>query len=438
MTTMPPTEAERRSATGTIYVKPMTLFQVAVMQWQKAAKAVKLDNEVFTILSQPKNEIMINFPVRMDNGEYRLFKGYRVQHNNILGPYKGGMRYHPDVHIDEVKALATWMTFKCALADVPFGGAKGGIQFDPRGHSQDELMRITRRFTHALGGNIGPEYDIPAPDVGTTAQMMVWMMDTYLNATAAHDRFAVRHVVTGKTLTCGGSLGREKATGQGVTFTVEEWAKGKKVDLAKSTMIVQGYGNVGSNSAVLLGAKGVKLLAASDHTGSIFHASGIDTVQLKKWVDEKKGVAGYPHADKIDTAQFWATKCDILIPAALENQITEDNARHIQCRVVAEGANGPTTPGGEEILLEKGVDFIPDILCNAGGVTVSYFEWVQNKKSEKWELEEVDKKLESYMRRAYRQTAEQRAALKSDMRTAAYAVALQRIQVAYRERGIFP
>jgi glutamate dehydrogenase (NAD(P)+) len=429
---------DRRSNPSGVAVKTMTLFQAAVMQWQKAAKAVSLDSEVHTILSQPKNELMINFPVRMDNGEYRLFKGYRVQHNNILGPYKGGMRYHQDVHIDEVKALATWMTFKCALADVPFGGAKGGIQFDPSKQSNDELMRITRRFTHALGGNIGPEYDIPAPDVGTNAQTMVWMMDTYLNAAPAHDRYAVRHVVTGKSLTCGGSLGREKATGQGLTYTVEEWAKSRKLDLAKCTMIVQGYGNVGSNSAVLLGAKGVKLLAASDHTGSIYNAGGIDTVQLKKYVDEKRGVAGFPGASKIDSATFWSTKTDILIPAALENQITEDNADSIQCKVVAEGANGPTTPGAEAMLIEKGTEFIPDILCNSGGVTVSYFEWVQNKKSERWELEEVDRKLEGYIRRAYRTTEELQKTLKTDMRTAAYAVALQRMQRAYRERGIFP
>ena len=432
-------ETDRRSNPSGIAVKPaMSLFQVAATQWQKAAGAMNLDSEVFTILSQPKNELMINFPVRMDNGEYRVFKGYRVQHNNIMGPYKGGMRYHPDVHIDEVKALATWMTFKCALVDVPFGGAKGGIQFDPHQQSKEELMRITRRFTHALGGNIGPEYDIPAPDVGTNAQMMVWMMDTYLNATSAHDRYSVRHVVTGKTLTCGGSLGREKATGQGLTFTVEEWAKSKKLDLAKATMIVQGYGNVGSNAAVLLAAKGVKLLAAADHTGAIHSASGIDAVQLKKWVEENKGVAGFPHADSIDASAFWTVKADVLIPAALENQINEENARSIECRVIAEGANGPTTPGAEEILLERGVEFIPDILCNSGGVTVSYFEWVQNKKSERWELEEVDRKLEGYMRRAYRMSDEVRQSLGTDMRTAAYAVALQRIQRAYRERGIFP
>ncbi len=432
------TTTDRVTGGGQTLAKPMTLYQVALNQWQRAARAVDLDKEVQTILSQPKNELMINFPVRMDNGEYRLFKGYRVQHNNILGPYKGGVRYHPDVHIDEVKALATWMTFKSALVDLPFGGAKGGIQFNPREHSTDELMRITRRFTHALGGNIGPEYDIPAPDVGTNAQMMVWMMDTYLNATSAHDRFASRHVVTGKTVTSGGSLGRDKATGQGVTFCVDEWAKSRKVDLSKCTMIVQGFGNVGSNSAVLLAAKGVTLLAVADHTGAIHNAKGIDTVALKRYVEEKGGVAGFPHAEKVTTRQFWGVKADILVPAALENQLTEDNASEINVRVVAEGANGPTTPGAEEALLAKGVEFIPDILANSGGVTVSYFEWVQNKKSERWELEEVDRKLEGYMRRAYRNADEVMKSLKTDMRTAAYAVALQRIQKAYRERGIFP
>jgi len=426
------------SAIPKAVTKPASLFETAVQQWQRAANAVNLDSDVRAILSQPKNELMINFPVRMDNGEYRLFKGYRVQHNNILGPYKGGIRYHQDVHIDEVKALATWMTFKCALADLPLGGAKGGIQFNPREHSEGELMRITRRFTHALGANIGPDYDIPAPDVGTNAQTMVWMMDTYLNATPAHDRFAAKHVVTGKTLTCGGSLGREKATGQGVTFCVDEWAKSKKMDLSKSSMIVQGFGNVGSNAAVLLAARGVKLLAVADHTGAIHNEKGIDTVTLKKHVEEKGGVAGFAAADKIPVQQFWGVKADVAIPAALENQITEDNVQLMNVKLVAEGANGPTTPGAEEVLLKKGIDVIPDILCNSGGVTVSYFEWVQNKKSERWELEEVDRKLEMMIRRAYRQTDELKNTMKLDMRTAAYAVALQRIQRAYRERGIFP
>ncbi len=435
---MSATETTLRSTDSAKTPKPLSLYQVAVMQWQRAAEAVRLDSEVFTILSQPKNELMINFPVRMDNGDYRLFKGYRVQHNNILGPYKGGMRYHPDVHIDEVKALATWMTFKCALADVPFGGAKGGIQFSPRGHSEGELMRITRRFTHALGGNIGPEYDIPAPDVGTNAQTMVWMMDTYLNAAPAHDRFAVKHVVTGKTLTCGGSLGREKATGQGVAFCVDEWARGKKFDLSKATMIVQGYGNVGSNAAVLLGAKGVKLVAVADHTGSIANPGGIDTVALKKYVEEKGGIAGFPAAERIGPREFWSTRADIAIPAALENQVTEETAPLLTVRLLAEGANGPTTPGAEEILRAKGTDILPDILCNSGGVIVSYFEWVQNKKSERWELEEVDHKLETYIRRSYRMSHELGSQLKVDSRTAAYAAALQRIQRAYRERGIFP
>jgi glutamate dehydrogenase (NAD(P)+) len=418
--------------------KPMTLYQVAVNQWQRAASAIKLNSDTYAILSQPKNEIMINFPVRMDSGEYRVFKGYRVQHNNILGPYKGGIRYHQDVHIDEVKALATWMTFKCALVDLPFGGAKGGIQFNPREHSDGELMRITRRFTHALGGNIGPDYDIPAPDVGTNAQTMVWMMDTYLNSTPAHDRFAAKHVVTGKTLTCGGSLGREKATGQGVTYCVEEWAKSRKMDLAASTMIVQGFGNVGSNAAVLLAAKGVKLLAAADHTGAIHNATGIDPIALKKHVEEKGGVAGYVAAEKIPVTQFWGVKADFCIPAALENQVTEENVGSLNVKLLAEGANGPTTPGAEEVMIKKGIDIIPDILCNSGGVTVSYFEWVQNKKSEKWELEEVDRKLETIVRRAYRQCDDLMQSLKVDRRTAAYAVALQRIERAYKERGIFP
>lgn len=414
------------------------LYEMAVSQWQKAVESMELEEEIVTILSQPKNELMINFPVRMDNGKYQLFKGYRVQHNNILGPYKGGLRFSPMVHIDEVKALAAWMTFKCALAGVPFGGAKGGVQFDPRQHTVDELMRITRRFTHALGNNIGPEYDIPAPDVGTTPQVMVWIMDTYLNATGALERNAMRGCVTGKTLTCGGSQGRDKATGQGTVYCIEEWAKAHNVDLSKATFVSQGFGNAGFHASVLLVAMGAKLVGASTSRGAVTNPKGIDPVALNHFYQENRTVAGFPEAETIDVDDIIGIECDILIPAAIENQIRADNADKVKARVVAEAANGPTTPEADAILSEKGTAVIPDILCNSGGVIVSYFEWVQNKKSEDWDLEEVDRKLSTRIRAAYHRVNDKMKESGQNSRTAAYMVALNRLQRAYRERGIFP
>ena len=411
---------------------------MALSQWTAAADTMGLDAQTRTILSQPKNELMIHFPVRMDDGEYSLFKGYRVQHNNVLGPYKGGMRYHPNVHIDEVKALATWMTFKCALVDIPFGGAKGGVQFDPKQHSSEELMRITRRFTHALGSNIGPEYDIPAPDVGTDAQTMVWMMDTYLNSTSSSDRHSVKHVVTGKTLTCGGSHGRSKATGQGVVHCIVQWAEARRVDLSKTTFAVQGFGNVGANAAVLLGATGACCVSVADHTGAVHNGSGLALSDLLDYSRKNGGVKGFPGAGSLTTQEFWQLDVDILIPAALENQITAANAPHMRVKLIAEGANGPTTPEADVILADKGVDVIPDILCNSGGVVVSYFEWVQNKKSERWDLSEVDRKLKNIMYRSYAQVQDMAETQGLGGRRAAYSVALARLQSAYRERGIFP
>ena len=418
----------------------MSLYQVAQSQWRHAAELIDLDPWIATILSEPKNEIRVNFPVQMDDGNYRLFNGYRVQHNNILGPYKGGMRFHPDVDIDEVKALASWMAFKCALVDLPLGGAKGGVEMNPKEHSTGELMRITRRFTHALGENIGPDYDIPAPDVGTNAQTMVWMMDTYLNATNAHDRFAARGVVTGKTLTCGGSLGRDKATGQGTVYNLEAWADRRDFDFDGATFVVQGFGNAGSWAARLLCATGAKLLAASNSRGVVYSDRGLDPVALLAYIAEHQDPAGFPGSESIPNKQLWQIKADILIPAALESQIREDNAGDLEVKVIAEAANGPTTPAGDEVLREKGIDLIPDILCNAGGVIVSYFEWVQNKKSERWELEEVDRKLRRLITAACdaATAATKRYDLGYDSRTAAYVVAIERIQRAYRERGIFP
>jgi len=415
-----------------------SLYRVAVNQWREAAQLIDLEPWIVTILSQPKNELRINFPVKLDDGSYKLFKGYRVQHNNILGPYKGGMRFHPEVHIDEVKALAAWMTFKCALVDIPFGGAKGGVQIDPRAFSSSELMRITRRFTHALGDNIGPDYDIPAPDVGTNAQTMVWMMDTYLNTMGSHDRLAFRGIVTGKTMTCGGSHGRDKATGQGVVFNIEAWAEQNKLDLSKATFVVQGFGNAGFHAARLLCAKGAKMLAASNSKGAVHSDRGIDPQALHEWLQTNRHPKGSPGTESIPSRDLWKVKADILIPAALESQITKATVDDIDVKVIAEAANGPTTPEADVVLGSKGIDVLPDILANAGGVIVSYYEWVQNKKSERWEAEEVDTKLRTAIRIAHSAADDAAAEFKTTMRTAAYAVALRRMQHAYRERGIFP
>ncbi|HKE17668.1 MAG TPA: Glu/Leu/Phe/Val dehydrogenase [Kofleriaceae bacterium] len=416
----------------------LNLYEMAVSQWRSGAAAIQLEPWIATILSQPKNEIMVHFPVRMDDGEYRLFKGYRVQHNNVLGPYKGGIRYHKDVHIDEVKALATWMTFKCSLLHLPFGGGKGGVQFDPKQCSRGELMRLTRRFTHALGENIGPDYDIPAPDVNTNSQTMVWMMDTYMNSTTAGERDSMRGVVTGKTLECGGSEGRDKATGQGTVFCIEEWADHKKVDLGRATFLCQGFGNAGSWASSLLARHGSRLLATSNSRHAIYNDRGLDVESLRRHYAQTGDLSTFREAETIPMSQFWKIKADILIPGAIETQITADNVDDIQVKLVAEAANGPTTLQADQSLERRGIDLIPDILCNAGGVVVSYFEWVQNKKSEHWELEEVDRKLETKIKKAFRRVWAFRDERRVSSRTAAFAVALERIRLAYQQREIFP
>jgi glutamate dehydrogenase (NAD(P)+) len=404
----------------------------------RAAKIAKVEPYVSTILSQPKNEIIVNFPVRMDTGEIRLFKGYRVQHNNLLGPFKGGMRYHPQVALDDVKALAAMMTWKSALLRLPFGGGKGGIKFDPHSVSRHELQRITRRFTHALGENIGPEYDIPAPDVGTNGQTMAWMMDTYSNMVGSNQKQMVKGVVTGKPVASGGTLGRQKATGQGLVYCILEWAEEKAFNLEGSTMLVQGFGNVGSNTAVILSKLGVSMVAVGDHTGYLYNPEGLNAHKLQDYVEIHGSIAGYPGGKAITREEFFSTKADIFAPCALENQIGEAEAKSLDVKLIAEGANGPCNPTGERLALEKGIDILPDVLANAGGVTVSYYEWVQNKRSETWSEEEVDARLEVAMKRAYREVSEQARARKCDLRLAAYSIALQRIEAVYKEREIFP
>jgi len=405
---------------------------------ERAAKVAELQPHVALMLSQPKNELIVHFPVRMDSGEWRLFKGYRIQHNNLLGPFKGGMRFHEDVRLDDVKALASMMTWKGALMDIPFGGAKGGIKCNPRELSSGELMRVTRRFTHALGSNIGPEYDIPAPDVGTNSQIMAWMMDTYMNTVGHVEKNAQRRVVTGKSIACGGSLGREKATGQGAVHCIVEWARDRNFNLEGKTAIVQGFGNVGSHTALLLSKLGVSTIAVGDHTGYMKSKDGFNPHKLTEHVKRTGGVKGYEAGGECSREEFFTTKADIFVPAALENQVGLEEGKMLEVRLVAEGANGPCSPEGEKALLDRGIDILPDVLCNAGGVTVSYYEWVQNKRSESWELEEVDERLEKAMRNAYRRTTTFAREHKVDMRIAAYALALRRLQMAYQERDIFP
>jgi glutamate dehydrogenase (NAD(P)+) len=404
----------------------------------RAARVINLEPYVRTILSQPKNEIIVNFPVKMDSGEVRLFKGYRVQHNNLLGPFKGGMRFHPGVTLDDVKALASMMTWKSALLRLPFGGGKGGLKFDPRSVSREELQRITRRFTHALGGNIGPDYDIPAPDMGTNAQSMAWMMDTYSNMVGSYQKQSVRGVVTGKPVASGGTLGRTKATGQGMVYCIIEWAEEHDFNLEGSTMIVQGFGNVGSNAAVILSKLGVSTIAVGDHSGYLINPEGFNAHKLQDYVEAHGSIAGYPGGKSITREEFFATKADIFAPCALENQIGEAEARALNVKLVVEGANGPTNPLGEKIVLDRGIDILPDVLANSGGVTVSYYEWVQNKRSESWTEEEVDERLEKAMKRAYREVSELGRSKKVDLRIAAYALSLQRLESVYKERDIFP
>jgi glutamate dehydrogenase (NAD(P)+) len=342
------------------------------------------------------------------------------------------------VDIDEVRALATWMTWKTAVARIPLGGAKGGIQMDPSNYSTRELERITRRFTFALGSNIGPEYDIPAPDVNTNAGIMAWIMDTYISTMPPLERNRNVHVVTGKPVESGGSLGRDKATGQGIIYTLEQWAKDHDFDLRGATYFVQGFGNVGSWAGRLLKPHGSVLVAVEDATGAIADPNGLDPDDLTTYAEQQGGIAGYPQAEAVDHVTFLSTKADIFIPAALENQITADTAPLLNVKLIAEGANGPTDPDGDAIVQQKGIAMLPDILCNAGGVIVSYFEWLQNKRSEFWTLDEVDAKLHRHMVSAYQRVRDTAQEFEAEWRMAAYIVALRRLERVYKERGIFP
>jgi len=417
---------------------PYAFFRNVHDTLEEAGRVIELSADVAVLLSQPKTEIVVNFPVRMDTGELRMFTGYRTQHNNLLGPYKGGIRYHPDVNTDEIKALASLMTWKCALMDIPFGGAKGAVKCDPSKLSVGERMRITRRFTHQLGTNIGPDHDIPAPDVGTGPAEMAWMMDTYMNTASSANKNAQRAVVTGKPIACGGSLGRVKATGQGVAYCVSEWARDHGLKLDGSRAVIQGFGNVGSHAGLVLDSMGVDLVAVGDFGGYLVNPKGIDVRALIAHVKTAGTVAGFGGAERCSRDEFFGAESEFLIPAALENQIGIQEAAVIKARVVVEGANGPVNPEGERALIARGIDVVPDVLANAGGVTVSYYEWLQNRRSERWTLEEVDSKLEMAMMRAYQRVRDFSKGYGCTKRIAAYGIALKALSECYGDRGVFP
>jgi len=409
-------------------------FRIAQIQFDMAAEYLKLDPGLRQILRTPKRVMEVSVPVKMDNGQTKVFTGFRVQHNVSRGPAKGGLRYHPNVTLDEVKALAAWMTWKTATVNLPYGGAKGGIVCDPKRMSKGELERMTRRYAFEIQPIIGPEVDIPAPDVYTDSQTMAWIMDTYA-MTVGH---AAPGVVTGKPVSIGGSEGRTDATGRGVLFVVEEACKVKKINLRGATVAIQGFGNVGSAVARLFAEKKAKIIAISDSRGGVHNPRGIDPLRALRYKERSGTVVGMPGASRLSNDELLALKCDILVPAALENVITLHNADQIKAKIVAEAANGPTTPHADEILSRKGVFVVPDILANAGGVTVSYFEWTQDLQGFFWQLQEVNSKLEFVMRRAFNDVHETMRKFHVYPRAAAYILAVGRVADATLVRGLFP
>jgi len=409
-------------------------WKVAQQQFDLAADRLNLDPGLRRVLREPRRELTVHFPVQMDDGSVQVFTGFRVQHNLGRGPAKGGIRFHQDVSIDEVKALAMWMTWKCAVVGIPYGGGKGGVIVDPKKLSLKELEHLSRRFFTEIEVLIGPERDIPAPDVNTNAQIMSWFMDTY----SMHVGYTVPGVVTGKPISLGGSEGRNEATARGCVYTIVEAAAHLGMDLKGAKVAVQGFGNAGSIAAQLIGDEGATVVAVSDSTAGIRSMSGLDINRVINWKKEHGTVKGFPGAEDITNAEVLETECDILIPAALENQITARNAGNIKAKIVAEAANGPTTPEADEILYARGIFLIPDILCNAGGVTVSYFEWVQDLNRDHWSEAEVNEKLKTIMVNAFNEVLEQAHHHEVNMRTGAYLNAVQRVADATAMRGLYP
>ncbi len=409
-------------------------WHMALKQLDSVAERIDLDPGIHRILRQPKRQLIVSIPVRMDNGDIQVFTGFRVQHNVTRGPAKGGIRYHPDVTLDEIKALAMLMTWKCAIVGIPYGGAKGGIICEPKKLSCGEMERLTRRYISEIIVLIGPEKDIPAPDVNTDPQVMAWIMDTF-----SMDRgYSVPGAVTGKPLSIGGSLGRNTATARGVMYCIFNAGKKLGFDPLTQSYVIQGYGNVGGNLAHLLNQQGCRIIAVSDVEGGIYNPKGLDPDKVSQAVSQTGSVSGFPDAERISNQELLALGCDVLVPAALENQITEQNADKVKAKLIVEAANGPTTPGACEILEDKGIFIVPDILANAGGVTVSYFEWVQDIQFYSWSEREVNLKLRDIITRAFETVFRLALERKVSMRIAAYMLAVERVAEAIRVRGLYP
>jgi glutamate dehydrogenase (NAD(P)+) len=407
--------------------------ELAIQQFDIAAAKLDLDPNLAIRLRRPDRAMIVSVPTRMDDGRVHVFSGYRVQHNDVLGPFKGGIRYHPEVSLGEVSALAMWMTWKCSLVGLPLGGAKGGVACDPAELSRNELQSLTRRYTAEILNFIGPEVDVPAPDMGTNEQVMAWIMDTY----SQHKGHAVPEVVTGKPVAIGGTLGRREATGRGVVYTIMEAAKQLGMDLGKCTAAVQGFGNVGSVVTKELAHAGVKVVAVSDRTGGYIDPKGLPVERLLEVADKNHSLEGCPYGEKITNAELLEVQCDILVPAALEMQITAENAGRLQCRILAEGANGPTTLAADSILAQKGVFIIPDVLANAGGVVVSYFEWVQDLQNFFWNEDEVNTKLRDILTKSFHEVLKMSQTRKVNMRLAALMIGIDRVAKAMLWRGLY-
>lgn len=430
-------QPSHETLTGILRNRPMKSslnpFEQMASRFDRAALLLNLDPGLYKVLREPIKEVKVSIPIVMDDGRIEVFIGYRVHHNIARGPAKGGIRYDPGVTLDEVRALASWMTWKCAVMNIPFGGGKGGVICDPKKLSRTELERITRRYTAELMDILGPEKDVPAPDVGTDTQTMAWLMDTY----SMHVRHTVTSIVTGKPVTLGGSKGRVEATGRGVMIAAREAGKVHGVPLAGARVVVQGFGNVGSISAKMFAGQGSKVIAVSDVLGAVRNERGLDLPALLEHTERTKSVKGFSGAEAIDPQELLTTECEILVPAALENQITGANADRIRARIIVEGANGPTTHEADEILQKKGIVVIPDILANGGGVTVSYFEWVQDRMGFFWRESEVNERLEEMMVQSFNDVRDMAAAYNVSYRIAAYMVAIQRVAHDMQVRGLY-
>ncbi|HEX2960862.1 MAG TPA: Glu/Leu/Phe/Val dehydrogenase [Ignavibacteriales bacterium] len=411
----------------------MNPFESMMARFEKAAQILGLENGAYQYLKSPVKQVITSIPIIMDNGNIQVFEGYRVIHNDILGPSKGGLRFAPDVNLDEMKALAAWMTWKCAVVNIPFGGAKGGIRCDPSKLSINELEKLTRRFTSNMLDIFGPEKDIPAPDMNTNEQVMAWVMDTY----SMHTKTTTRAVVTGKPLILGGSLGRREATGRGVTMVSIAALKKMGINPESATAVVQGFGNVGSVSAQLLHEKGIKIVGLGDISGAIYNNKGISIPQVMEYFTRNKALSGFPEAEEITNEELLELPCDVLVPAAKEDQITKYNAPKLRCKIITEGANGPTTAAADPILEDKGILVIPDILANAGGVTVSYFEWVQDRTGYFWSLNRVNRRLERMMHEAFDNVYHHAETYKVSLRLGAYVLAINKVANTLKIRGIY-